>query len=509
MGAKKIAIVDRITLEIMSTSERAYLELLGELPQEETFHMADVIMEGLVNISPRRMQTLLEQTKSIKVKRLFFFFADRHQHQWLTRIAREHIDLGSGKLMLVKGGSLIRFTKLPYRKISLRGMGVTYSELYRKQAMLLVKALPHVAKEACFALKGGTAINLFIRNLPRLSVDIDLTYLPVAERRYSLSEIDTALKRIGQSIQASGSTIKITESAPSTQKEIRGCPISISVYEGNTSDSTTLLPQVERLQQDFNLKSVILVGDRGMISEVQLKTLRERSGVDWITALKSGAIRKLCDECAIQLTLFDEQNLFEFAHADFPGERLIACRNPELAHHRHKTRTSLLEATTQALTQVQNMVAKGTLKEADKIGIRVGRGINQYKMAKHIKLDIADGMFRFEVDMDRVDKEAELDGIYVIRCSLQKEARTANDIVLDYKSLSRVERAFRSIKTTDLKVRPIYHYNEQRVRTHLLICMLAYYVKWHMMEAWRPLLFADDPLEEKRHRERSQIKTNT
>lgn len=281
----------------------------------------------------------------------------------------------------------------------------------------------------------------------------------------------------------------------------RGCPISISVFAGNTSDSTTLLPQVERLQTDFELESVIIVGDRGMISEVQLKVLRERAGVDWITALKSGAIRKLYNEHAIQLTLFDERNLFEFTHADFPGERLIACRNPELAQHRHKTRTSLLEATTQALTKIQGMVAKGTLKEADKIGVRVGRVINQYKMAKHIKLDIAEGRFGFEIDTDRVSKEAELDGVYVIRSSLDKEARTANNIVLDYKSLSQVERAFRSIKTTDLEVRPIYHYNEQRVRTHLLICMLAYYVKWHMMEAWRALLFADEALAEKRERD--------
>lgn len=281
----------------------------------------------------------------------------------------------------------------------------------------------------------------------------------------------------------------------------RGCPISISAFAGNTSDSTTLLPQVERLQNNFGLESVILVGDRGMISEVQLKILRERSGVDWITALKSGAIRKLCDDKVIQLTLFDERNLFECIHADFPGERLIACRNPELAHHRRKTRISLLEATTQALTKIQEMVARGTLKDADKIGVRVGRVINKYKMAKHIKLDIAERTFCFEIDTQSVSKEAELDGIYVIRSSLDKETRTANDIVLDYKSLSQVERAFRSIKTTDLEVRPICHYSEQRVRAHLFICMLAYYVKWHMMEAWRSLLFADEKQAAKRERD--------
>ncbi len=281
----------------------------------------------------------------------------------------------------------------------------------------------------------------------------------------------------------------------------RGCPVSISAFSGNTSDATTFLPQVERMQNDFELASVTLVGDRGMISEVQLNVLRERSGVDWITALKSGAIRKLCDEQVIQLTLFDEHNLFEFTHADFPGERLIACRNPELALRRSKTRVSLLEATTEALSKVQGMVKKGTLNGADKIGVRTGRVINKYKMAKHFRLDITEARFDFEIDVDSVSKEAELDGIYVIRSSLEKKQRTTNDIVLDYKSLSQVERAFRSIKTTDLEVRPIYHHDENRVRTHLFICMLAYYVKWHMMEAWRPLLFADEAQEEKRKRD--------
>ncbi len=278
----------------------------------------------------------------------------------------------------------------------------------------------------------------------------------------------------------------------------RGCPISLSVFPGNTADASTFLPQVERIQHDFGLESVVLVGDRGMISEVQLNVLRERPGVDWITALRSGAIRKLCDEKAIQLTLFDERNLFEFTHADFPGERLIACRNPELAYHRSQTRSALLEASSAALTKVRRMVNKGTLKGAAKIGVRTGRVINQYKMAKHIKLDIAEATFSFEMDTQSVSREAELDGIYVIRSSLKTHKRTANDIVLDYKSLSQVERAFRSIKTTDLEVRPIYHYGENRVRTHLFICMLSYYVKWHMMEAWRPLLFADEAQDAKR-----------
>ena len=280
----------------------------------------------------------------------------------------------------------------------------------------------------------------------------------------------------------------------------RGCPVSISAFSGNTSDPKTLLPQVDRLQGAFNLKSAVLVGDRGMISQKQVDALKGHSGVDWITALKTGAIRKLMDAKAIQLTLFDERNLFEFSHPDFPGEKLVACRNPDLAYRRKHKRDDLLKATTEALEKVQSMVVRGTLKEADKIGVRVGRVINKYKIAKHFKLEIEEDQFSFEIDEEKVIAEAALDGIYVIRTSLANDL-SAEDAVRHYKALSQVERAFRSIKTMDLEVRPIHHYQEQRVRAHLFLCMLAYYVKWHMMEAWRPLLFTDEDQQAKQTRD--------
>ena len=280
----------------------------------------------------------------------------------------------------------------------------------------------------------------------------------------------------------------------------RGCPVSISAFPGNTSDPQTLLSQVERLQGAFNLKSVILIGDRGMISQKQVDELKGHPGVEWITALKTGAIRKLMDVEAIQLTLFDERNLFELTHPDFPGEKLVACRNPDLAFRRKHKRAALLKATAEALEKIQGMVARGYLKEADKIGVRVGRAINQYKMAKHFKLEVAKGQFSFEVDEEKISAEAALDGIYVIRTSLA-DALSAADAVRHYKALSQVERAFRSIKTMDLEVRPIYHRQEPRVRMHLFLCMLAYYVKWHMMEAWRPLLFADEAQQAKQQRD--------
>ena len=281
----------------------------------------------------------------------------------------------------------------------------------------------------------------------------------------------------------------------------RGCPVSISVFPGNTSDPETLNPQVEQLREDFNLDTVVLVGDRGMISQKQVDELREFPGVDWITALKSGAIRKLMNGGAIQLGLFDERNLFELSHPDYPGERLVACRNPELAFRRANKRQALLEATSRELDKVQGMIDRGFLKQKDKIGLRVGRIINKYKMAKHFILDIGERHLSYRVDEKKVAEEVSLDGIYIIRTSLSQGALSSEDAVRHYKDLSHVEQAFRSIKTMDLLVRPIHHRLEGRVRAHLFICMLAYYVKWHMLEAWRPLLFADEDLITKKERD--------
>lgn len=271
----------------------------------------------------------------------------------------------------------------------------------------------------------------------------------------------------------------------------RGCPVAISVFSGNTADPQTLLQQVDTLQGRFALESVVVVGDRGMISQKQIEVLNERSGVDWITALKNGAIRKLVEAGAIQMDLFDERNLFEFTDPAYPGERLIVCRNPALATLRCEKRRSLLAATTRELETVQRMVANGRLKDADKIGVRVGKVINKYKMAKHFDLTIEEGRFDFCILEDQVTEEAALDGLYVLRTALPQEQVSTDDTVRHYKSLSQVEAAFRSLKSDDLKIRPIYHHTEDRVRAHLFLCMLAYYVKWHMMEAWRPLLFAD------------------
>jgi transposase len=277
--------------------------------------------------------------------------------------------------------------------------------------------------------------------------------------------------------------------------DARGCPVAISAFAGNTTDPQTLLDQVEQLQHDFGLQSVILVGDRGMISQKQVNALRERTGMAWITALKSGAIRQLAAAGAIQMDLFDERNLFECTHDDFPGERLIACRNPPLATLRAAKRGELLAATTAELETVQRMVTDGRLKDPDKIGVRVGRVINKYKMAKHVVLDISATQFAFHINTETVAAEAALDGLYVIRTPLPVAQVDRDEVVRHYKGLSHVEAAFRSLKSDDLQIRPIDHHTEERVRAHLFLCMLAYYVKWHMSEAWRGLLFADEDQE--------------
>ncbi len=412
----------------------------------------------------------------------------------------------------------------------------------------------------------------------------------------------------------------------------RGCPVAVSVFEGNQSDSKTLMLQVDTMRDRFSINTLVLVGDRGMISRKQIDfELRDLDGVDWITALKSASIRKLIDGGALQPGLFDQRNLFELTHPDFPGERLVACRNPELAKLRAHKRQSLLAATTQALTKIRTLVENARLRgkdkigarvgkvvtkklaeyfvldigddsfsfqvvnreaatkvalrnicqklggirlavergqlqgkdkikvrvgrvcgkelaqhfvldihdgdfnyhvvneavaaEAvldslgkrlesigsevklgkhggrDKIGMRVGKIINQHKVAKHFVLEIRDDGFDCHIDEQKVADEAALDGIYVIRTSLPESRLSAHDTVRSYKSLSQVERAFRSFKTVDLKVRPIHHRLETRVRAHIFLTMLAYYVEWTMREAWRPLLFCDEDQQAKKTRD--------
>ena len=280
-----------------------------------------------------------------------------------------------------------------------------------------------------------------------------------------------------------------------------GCPVAVSVYEGNTADAKTLMPEVKKLREEFDLEHVVLVGDRGMISHKAIQELRELEGLGWITALKSTQIRSLIEGETLQLGLFDERNLLELTHPDYPGERLVACRNPELAKLRGHKRRALLQATQQELEKVRDRVQHGRLKGQAAIGLRVGRVLNKYKVGKHFALEITEKGLAFHLLEEQIAAEAALDGIYVIRTSVPKKQMSAADAVRNYKALANVERAFRALKTVDLKVRPIHHHLEPRVRAHIFLCMLAYYVEWHLLEAWRPLLFADEDQAAKAHRD--------
>ena len=273
--------------------------------------------------------------------------------------------------------------------------------------------------------------------------------------------------------------------------DARGCPVAVSVHEGNVADSATLLPEVQRLRERFGVEQLVMIGDRGMISSKAIAELHELPGIDWITALKNVSIRSLVEQGQLQLGLFDERNLIEIASPQYPGERLVACRNPQLAALRAHKREELLTATEKNLAAIKERVSAGRLQGADAIGLRVGKVVNQYKVAKHFELRITDASFSFVRKHEAIVAEAALDGIYIIRTSVEATRMEAAECVRNYKALANVERAFRSLKTVDLKVRPIHHRTADRVRAHILLCMLAYYVEWHMREAWRELMFAD------------------
>jgi len=306
------------------------------------------------------------------------------------------------------------------------------------------------------------------------------------------------LAKIGYSRDGKRNTPQVNYGLLTTRE---GCPVAISVYEGNTADASTLMPQVDQLRKQFCLERLVLVGDRGMISHKAIGELRSLDGLAWITALKSSQIRALVQGGDLQLDLFDERNLFEFSHPDFPNERLVACRNTELGRLRDHKREALLAATEQELKKVQTRIENGSLAGQDKIGVRVGKVVNKYKIGKHFALSIEESGFTFKRLDQQIAAEAALDGLYVIRTSVPKKQMSSPEAVRSYKALAEVERAFRAMKTIDLHIRPIHHRLEDRVRAHIFLCMLAYYVEWHMREAWRELMFADEDLEHKKHRD--------
>jgi len=274
-----------------------------------------------------------------------------------------------------------------------------------------------------------------------------------------------------------------------------GCPVAVEVFEGNTGDPKTLASQVRKLRQRFGLERVILVGDRGMITDARIREdLSEVEGLDWITALRAPAIAALVEGGSLQLSLFDERDLAEISDPSYPGERLVVCKNPLLAEQRGRKRCELLAATERQLEAVAKAVAraKRPLRGEAQIGLRVGKVMGRFKMGKHFNLTITDDRFRYERNEEAIAAETSLDGIYVVRTTAGAERLTPEEVVRSYKRLANVERAFRSLKTIELHIRPVHHHKAERVRAHVLLCMLSYYVEWHMRRALAPILFDDD-----------------
>ncbi len=300
-----------------------------------------------------------------------------------------------------------------------------------------------------------------------------------------------SLAKHGHSRDGKPDTLQIVFGLLTTEE---GCPVAVEVFDGNTGDPATISSQVKKLRDRFALKRVVLVGDRGMLTEARIREdLSGVDGLDWITALRAPAIQALVETKSLQLSLFDKRDLAEISSPEYPGERLIACKNPLLGAERARKRQELLAATERELERVAAATqrAQRPLRGKDKIGLRVGKVLGRFKVGKHFHLEIHEKAFRYQRNHEAVRLEAALDGIYVIRTSVDATQLSAQEVVRSYKQLSGVERAFRSMKTVDLKVRPIHHRKAERVRAHVFLCMLAYYVEWHMRRALKSMLFDD------------------
>jgi transposase len=353
------------------------------------------------------------------------------------------------------------------------GLGrVAVNELYDALDWLLAQQHRIEAKLARRYLADGTLV----------LYDVTSTYLE--GRRCPLA-------RFGYSRDGKANKLQIVFGVLCTPQ---GCPIAVEVFAGNTADPSTLKVQIDKLRRRFGLHRVVLVGDRGMITQARITEELQPAGLDWITALRAPDIQALAgDDGPLQISLFDQRDLVEITSPDYPGERLIVCRNPALAAERSRKRAELLDATQQALQAIQARVRRQRrpLKGAAAIGEAVGAVLNRKKVAKHFTRTITDSDLTFARDQAAIDAEARLDGVYVLRTPVPQSELDTDATVRSYKALATVERAFRSCKTVDLEVRPVYHWTEDRVRAHVLLCMLAYHLEWHMRQALAPILFDD------------------
>src|SRR5216684_3880644 len=375
----------------------------------------------------------------------------------------------------------------------------------KKRTLLNLSDWPHERIAGFKALlKGGTVIPqdqdaiAIIRSLPHGHVDAALAKRHFTSGTLVLYDVSSSylegrccpLAQFGYSRDGKRGKLQIVYGLLCARD---GCPVAIEVFAGSTADPATLPSQVTKLKERFGLDHVVLVGDRGMITQARISEDIKPAGLDWITALRAPAIKALCDGGALQMSLFDDRDMAAITSPDFPGERLIVCRNRALAAERARKREDLLAATERDLTRIAAVVARKRqpLRGTAEIGLEVGAVINKHKMAKHFALDITDTSFGFTRKTAEITAEAALDGLYVVRTSLPSAALDDTATVRSYKSLSLVERAFRCIKTVDLQIRPVYHWRAERVRAHVFLCMLAYYLEWHMRQRLAPMLYDD------------------
>ena len=475
--------VKKRTLANLTNWPRDKIEGLRRVLRDETLVSADDALECVRSLPHGHVVEVLGSLKKLELDRLIASKRSAERDRVLALIVQRILAPGS-KLSTARALAPETATSTLGEVLGISGC--TEDDLYAAMDWLAQRQQALESKLAARHLQEGSLI----------LYDITSTWF---EGRMC------PLARIGHSRDGKKGTLQIVIGILATKE---GIPVAAEVFEGNTGDPSTVPSQVEKVRKRFGLDRIVLVGDRGMLTDARIRDdLRPREGISWISSLRSPAIRRLVEQGAIDRSLFDETDLAEVRSPDFPGERLVVCRNPLLEDERARKRDALLAATERELEKIAAATrrARRPLRGEAEIGLRVGKVINRYKVAKHFRIEISETSFTYERNEDHIEQERALDGIYVVRSDVPKQEASAEELVEAYKGLSRLERAFRCMKTIDLKVRPIFHYNEQRVRTHVFLCMLAYYVEWHMRRDLAPLLFDDHEREQARAARQSVV----
>lgn len=453
------------TLANLSHLPEHVIELIRQALKGKTFVSAEDAFQIKRSLPHGHVAAVLATLRKIGLERIIYAKKSRERDLVVALITARIVDPRS-KLATARGLDEETSTLAQILNIT----DADEEDLYRAMDWLLERQ-PHIEKKLAAKHLNDTS---------KVFYDLTSTYFEGSS---------CPLARIGYSRDGKKNKPQIVFGL---MTDGQGRPVAVEVFSGNTADPATIATQVTKIRKRFRLARLILVGDRGMITAARIREDLSPEGLDWITSLRAPEIKKLAEAGEIQLSLFDEHDLVEIKHPDCPGERLIVCRNPLLAQRRAQKREDLLQATERELNKIIAATSKGRLRDEAKIGLRAGRVLGRFKMAKHFDLHIAQGSFSYERKQPEIAKEAALDGLYVIRTNVPETVIEAEEAVGAYKNLAVVERAFRRIKTVDLKVRPIYHRLEKRVRAHVFLCMLAYYVEWHLRDSLAPLLFHDE-----------------